>query len=711
MDERIPEVLAPAGDGEALEAALAAGADAVYLGLREGFNARSRAANFGLEELPGAVARAHRGGARVYLALNTLVFDAELERLEALLRGALAAGVDALIVQDLAVARLARALSPALPLHGSTQMTLSSPAALEAAAALGLRRVILPRELPLAEVRELAAHSPLELEVFVHGALCISWSGQCQASLALAGRSANRGLCAQPCRQPYQPVLDGEAASPGRPCHPLSPRDLAAHSLIPELARLGVAAFKIEGRGKGPGYVAAAVASVRAALDGAPAGEVARLLTEAQAAYSRGLTSGFLAGADHQALVDGGAPGHLGAYLGRVAELCGQEVRVLREKPPLGRSPTPPWLPPGVVPGAGVMIEDLAPKGAGGEVARVEERGDLLALTFVRPGLDVSRVRRGARVFLAALPGQAVRLRELLARGPVPRPARRARTWRLEAGPVLPGLVAGARAGLPALAAGDAPALSVLCRSARQLQAALAAGAAEVVLEPPVSGEGLEALCRQARELGLRVRLASPRVDRPGEPLAPLLALHPDGLLVRSLGGLHAFARAGAEAPADWVGDASLQAANSLAAAWLLGRGLQAVTPAPELGPDELLALAAAIGPARLEVVAAQHLVLFHTEHCPFARLASTGRDARECGRPCLRRRLALEDAQGARHPLVAESGCRVSVRQARLTQLAPEALTRLRRAGVRRFRVELLDEGRGEALEVLARLARALSA
>jgi putative protease len=378
-----------------------------------------------------------------------------------------------------------------------------------------------------------------------------------------------------------------------------------------------------------------------------------------------------------------------------VVELHGEQVVVIRERPPLGRSPTPPWCPPEVRPGAGLMIEDLDPKGAGGEVARVEERSERLVLGFVRPGLDLGRVRRGARVFLAALPGPTV------ARPAAVRSARRAPAWRVEEGTALPG----ACASPPAPAAGEALVLSVLCRSARQLQAALAAGAAEVILEP---GEELAALAQAARGLGLRLRLATPRVDRAHEPLEPLLAHRPDGLLVRSPGALGRLRRAGGALPG-MVGDASLQVANSLAAEVLLAGGLQAVTPVAELGEEELLALVAGVGAARLEVVAYQHLVLFHTEHCPFARLASAGRDVRECGRPCLRRRLAFEDGQGARHPLLVEPGCRVSVLQARARQLAAEALVRLAQAGVRRFRVELLDEGRGEALDVLARLARAL--
>ena len=196
-----PEVLAPAGSLQALLAALQHGADAVYFGLQDGFNARARAANFALADLPELCARIHRASARAYVTLNTLVFEPELPAMERVLRGIAAAGVDALIVQDPAVCLLARAVCPQLELHASTQMTIAEPAAAAFAAGLGVTRVVVPRELSVAEIRTFAAGTELELEVFVHGALCVSWSGQCLTSEAWGGRSANRGQCAQSCRR------------------------------------------------------------------------------------------------------------------------------------------------------------------------------------------------------------------------------------------------------------------------------------------------------------------------------------------------------------------------------------------------------------------------------------------------------------------------------------------------------------------------------
>ncbi|HET7500604.1 MAG TPA: peptidase U32 family protein, partial [Kofleriaceae bacterium] len=222
---RGPEILAPAGAPDTLAAALAAGADAVYFGLDDGFNARARAANFRSDTLAETVAWIHRAGVRAYVAFNTLVFEPELAVVEELIRRVAVAGADAIIVQDPAVALLARAICPALEVHASTQMTASSPAAAELLRGLGIVRVVVPRELSLDDIRQYAAGTALPLEVFVHGALCVSWSGQCLSSEAWGGRSANRGQCAQSCRLPYQLILDGHERDLGDVTYLLSPKD------------------------------------------------------------------------------------------------------------------------------------------------------------------------------------------------------------------------------------------------------------------------------------------------------------------------------------------------------------------------------------------------------------------------------------------------------------------------------------------------------
>lgn len=252
------EILAPCGSPEALDAALNAGADAVYLGLSS-FSARRNAANFSFDELKSGVKKAHRQGAKVYAAINTLVFDDEIKELEKTVNQAVEAKVNGVIAQDLGAACIIKRLAPEMRLHASTQMTVTSLSGAEFAKSMGFKRVVLPRELSFEEIKEIAAKADIETEVFVHGALCVCLSGQCLLSAIIGGRSGNRGLCAQPCRLNY---------TCGERENVLSLKDL---SLIDELRRLeeaGVTSAKIEGRMKRPEYVEAAVRQCKAALNG-----------------------------------------------------------------------------------------------------------------------------------------------------------------------------------------------------------------------------------------------------------------------------------------------------------------------------------------------------------------------------------------------------------------------------------------------------------
>ncbi|RPI64679.1 MAG: U32 family peptidase [Planctomycetaceae bacterium] len=318
------ELLCPAGDFSAMQAAVANGASAVYFGLSQ-FNARERAANFTLETLPETIDYLHAHNVKGYIALNTLIFPDELEQAEKYIVAIAQAGVDAVIVQDLGMVSLIRRMAPTLAIHASTQMTLADPRGVAAAGRLGVRRAILARELSVAQIRAIKLACPqMELEVFVHGAICISFSGQCLASQSLFARSANRGMCGQACRLPYQLVVDGEVQRRPERSYPLSPRDLCAIDMLGELADAGVCAFKIEGRLKGPHYVAATAMAYIEALQAAQAGEPFELSDRRRMAlamsFSRGFSHGFLAGADHQSLVEGRSPKSRGMMLGTVIE-------------------------------------------------------------------------------------------------------------------------------------------------------------------------------------------------------------------------------------------------------------------------------------------------------------------------------------------------------------------------------------------------------
>ena len=253
------ELLAPAGSMEALRAAVQNGANAVYLGAGS-FNARMGAKNFTDDELQEAVSYCHVRGVQVHLTLNTLASDRELPKVAEVIRAAARRGVDAFIVQDLGIVSLCRQIAPHIPVHASTQMSIHSLEGVQQAAAMGVSRVVLARELPREDIAYICKHSPVEIEVFVHGALCMSYSGQCYLSGVIGTRSGNRGQCAQPCRLPY-----GYGRFEDK--YPLSLKDNCLIDYLRELERMGVASIKIEGRAKRPEYVATAVRVYRNALD------------------------------------------------------------------------------------------------------------------------------------------------------------------------------------------------------------------------------------------------------------------------------------------------------------------------------------------------------------------------------------------------------------------------------------------------------------
>ena len=273
------ELLAPAGSPESLTAAVQAGADAVYLGYGP-LNARRNAKNFTREELAQAVAYCHLRGTKVYLTLNTLLSDRELPLAAETAAFASDIGVDAILVQDLGVARLLRDTVPDVDLHASTQMTVHNLDGVKACADLGMTRVVLSRELSKSAIEDLCAKSPVELEIFVHGALCMCYSGQCFLSAVLGGRSGNRGLCAQPCRLAFR--WPGEKGT----SHPLSLKDMSLAGELRDLRDMGVACLKIEGRMKRAEYVSVVTGIYAAALreNREPTGEELRRL---EAAFSR----------------------------------------------------------------------------------------------------------------------------------------------------------------------------------------------------------------------------------------------------------------------------------------------------------------------------------------------------------------------------------------------------------------------------------------
>lgn len=417
--DRRPELLSPAGDWDSLRAAAGNGADAVYFGLDD-FNARRRAANFTLAELPKVMDCLHAHNVRGYVALNTLVFPEELARAAAYAAKIAECGADAVIVQDLGLARLVARQSPDLPIHASTQMTLNDVRGIEWVKRLGVRRVVLARELSVGQIAEIARATDVELEVFIHGALCISYSGQCAASQCLFERSGNRGRCAQACRLPYELIVDGKPHPTPGP-YLLSPRDLAGWGHVRELTGAGVAAFKIEGRLKGAHYVAAATAVYRAAIDAAVTGKAfkpsARQMQELAQSFSRGFSAGHLGGSDHAGLIENRFPRARGVRVGTVS---GRSAGGVVVELVAGES---------LKNGDGVVFDDGRPQRheQGGRIFEVRPvpggAGRGVELAFGRGDVDLSAVAAGGDVWRTDDPAVRRRLGQSFGRDVVVRPA------------------------------------------------------------------------------------------------------------------------------------------------------------------------------------------------------------------------------------------------------------------------------------------------
>lgn len=805
-----PELLAPAGDWDALRAAVANGADAVYFGLPR-FNARHRATNFTPDDLPRVIGFLHAHNVRGYVAFNTLIFSDELPDAVDCLKTIAEAGADAVIVQDLGLARLVKQVVPSLPVHASTQMTLTEPRGIEfARRELGIERVILARELSAAEIEKVARETSVPVEVFVHGALCVAYSGQCLTSEALGGRSANRGQCAQACRLPYEMVVDGDVRDLGDRAYLLSPQDLAAYDLVEPLAKAGVVSFKIEGRLKSAHYVAATTQTYRAAIDalGGSFALTPQGRRDLELCFSRGLTHGFLDGVNHQVLVQGRFPKSRGARIGTVVRATRRGVVVeLATDEDLVR------------PGDGVVFdlgrpEEDEPGGRVFAVNPVTPRPEALRgersprglgsrrhveLTFGRE-LDLSKVPAGALVWKTDDPALRQRLEHTFA-GDVPVVHRTPLTVHVRAavgGPLdvtvtdgagrtanatWPGPLEAARkhpltadavreqfsrlgdtpfalAAVEVHLAGDVmvprsvlndlrrravaellsqreaasrheirsdqtsrersvrsapltsfaapPSLTVLCRTLAQLDAALACRPALVYCDFEDLRRYHDAVAR-ARRAGVPIGLATLRIQKPGEDghLRLVANCRPDVLLVRNLAGLDLFR---AEYPdIKLVGDFSLNVANELTADLFMRNGLTRLVPSYDLNWDQFAGLVRAGNPARYETTIHQHMPMFHMDHCVFAAFLSTGKDWRDCGRPCDRHKVDLRDRSGAEFPVVADTGCRNTVYNA-VPQSAAEYIPRMLALGLRWFRVELLRESPGEVGPLLDRYAAVLA-
>jgi len=411
-----PELLAPAGDWECARAAVENGADAIFFGL-DRFNARMRGKNFTQADLPDLMAYLHERGARGYVTFNTLVFSDELEDAESFLRSIISAGVDAAIVQDVGICQLIRKLSPDFPIHASTQMSVTSEAGVHFAEELGASVVVLARECSLSEINAIKEKTlkkglDMPLEIFVHGALCVAYSGQCLTSEALGGRSANRGECAQACRMPYDLYSDGEAIDLGNQRYLLSPQDLAGLEAMDGIIDAGVASLKIEGRLKAPEYVAATTSVYRKALDAAWNKRYPEQATPLapfseqdgryalEMTFSRGLSTGWLEGVDNQKLVHARFGKKRGLRLGMVERIERDGVWLALDYE--------------VKAGDGVVLDRGRPdeREEGGRITSVDTEKNRSFIRFLRDSINWQRVTVGDTVYKTSDPALDKALRQ-----------------------------------------------------------------------------------------------------------------------------------------------------------------------------------------------------------------------------------------------------------------------------------------------------------
>lgn len=781
-----PEVMSPAGHWPQLRAAIEAGADAVYFGLQH-FSARAKV-GFTLSELPDVMRTLHQRGVKGYVTFNTLVFEHELKEAAKTLAKIADCGADSIIVQDLAIVKLAREIAPDLAVHGSTQMSITSAEGLAFAAALGVSRVVLARELSILDIRAIRAATEVELEMFVHGALCVSYSGQCFSSEAWGGRSANRGQCAQACRLSYDLIVDNILKPLGDARYLLSPGDLYALHEVPDIVASGISALKIEGRYKDAEYVALTTQAYRKAVDAAwnnlqPDITAADELRLAQV-YSRGMGPHFVRGTNHQLVVEGRAPRHRGIRMAQVVGVCDHSVRVrMFEAHQISA----------LKPGDGIVFDAAdwrSPneREEGGRVFLMKPAGDgLLELEFGNGAVDFSRIRSGDLLWRTHDPELERAVKPLLE---AMQPVRKQRVdvevraqitsklrsiWKvgsisvtvesdqlLEAAQnqgltldrlhdqfsrlgatayelgdlhadidiqgkpfvpasvlnqmrrqacdqlaalqgVLPSgqikdseavvsaAVAHARQRRPGSAV-EKPQVHLLIRTADQLEAAIEMSPASITLDY-LDLYGLKPSVDRVKASGIEARVASPRVLKPSEQrIVHFLRKLDCTILVRSAGLLQALRAFEDEQPQQWIGDFSLNAANAISAAILLDLGLSRFTPTHDLNADQIACVARDAGASLIEAVAYHHLPVFHMEHCVFCRFLSKGTSYQDCGHPCEKHKVALRDAQGREHAVLADVGCRNTVFGAE-AQEASAHLDRWLDAGIRHYRLEFVHE------------------
>ena len=671
------ELLAPAGSPEAVTAAIQAGADAVYLGCGD-FNARRNAKNFSLEELASAVSYCHIRGAKVYLTLNTLVTDRELPAAARTAAQAAEIGVDAVLIQDLGILRMLRQAAPGLAVHGSTQLTVHSLDGVRRCAELGMTRVVLSRELSREAISHICLHSPIEIETFVHGALCMCYSGQCYFSSVIGGRSGNRGLCAQPCRLKYGWGRRADG-------NPLSLKDMSLAGYIQDLKKLGVKCLKIEGRMKRPEYVSV-VAGVYARAIKEDREPTAEELRDLEAAFSRqGFTDGYYRDEKGPAMFgvreEAPEPRELFSQA-RSQYQSGELQRVDVTLYAMVRPGEPVQV--GVRDGEGRVATAAGPVP---EAARTKPlTAEAVEKQLARTG---GTPYRCAKVRALVEPGLSVPVAALNA---LRREVLEELTRQRGAAPEAPRPVP-SRAGVRYENRREPPVLTVALRSAGQLTPALCdlkpalvyLPAEELAAHPEAAGTVLNA--------GIRLGVVLPRIcwDREREELdRQLEAARRLGAADALVGTLDLIAPA-RDRGFTLRGDFGLPVFNSQALKELKRLGFASATASFELKLAQIRDLSKLID---LEVVVYGRLPLMITEHCILKN-----RDG-GCRRSCETENRLLVDRKGERFPVLRAPGCRSEIFNAKKLYLADKAAD-YRRVGAWGARLSFTTETAEECLHI----------
>lgn len=761
-----PELLLPVGNMTMLLAAIHHGADAVYIGVPH-FNARGRTTDFSLNDLKEMIDLAHLYSVKVNLAFNVIIFQNEIDQVISLIREIVPLNPDSIIVQDLGLAYLISHVAPNQKIHASTQMTITNADAINLLKDLPIDRFVLGRENSLPEIEIIKKNSNKELEVFVHGALCVAYSGQCFTSESIGGRSANRGQCAQSCRLPYEIYVDNQKYDVGDKKYLVSPKDLMGLSEIPNLMKIGINSFKVEGRLKTPEYVAATAKNYRNVIDGNNF-DLEKSRRELGTTYSRGFFTGWLNGVNHQKLVDGTYSAHRGIELGTIREVQKSSVIISSEIE--------------LYAGLGLLFISSLGEEIGSKIFKSEKTPKGWEIVLLQKNL---KLQKNMKVYLNSderldaeyqkkwhskedkkkisvsfsINGKLnhqLSVKMYDQQNNMVESSSQSILALAKKAPTTLKFIIEELSGLGAsiykmenyfsdfednifinhkelkeikkdlihkmnilrtspkfdLIVKDLPyfkidrtfgktLLNILLRNKEQVEGFIHGyknnfftnfeDKIGVIVLDFEFGKDYESSLSLLKKFNFKTAIATTRILKPMEynNLKLIMHLNPDKILVRNLGALEYLRN---NTQIELFGDFSLNVSNSYAHQYLLAKGLSSICCSYDLNESQLMELLDASDPGKLEVTIHQYMPEFHMEHCVFAACLSTGSSFKDCGKPCEKHSVKLQDPYGNWHFLKADHECRNTFFKA-TPQSASFLIEKLVDKKIAAMRIEALNE------------------